>query len=129
MTGEVAHQALSLEQSHNFRLRQRVEMQVEANHGGRGVRLDVKLLRLHGEDGEEITMRMVSFGRARTAITRRAEVCPRLQRARRQFTACTARPELEFAHVRRNINDQPVPEARSGRCIGVVAGYSEALRA
>jgi len=120
---------LAFEQSHDFGFRQRVEMQVEADDGGRGVGLHVKLLRLHRKNGEEITVRMIAFGRARTAIARRTEVCPRLQRARRQLAACTARAELEFADVRRNIDDQPVPEARASGCIGVIAGYSEALRA
>src|SRR5262245_13646649 len=118
---------LPLEQPHDLGFCQRIEMQVEADHGGRGVRLDVKLLGLHRKDREKITVRMVAFGRARTAITRRAKVRPRLQCARRQLAACAARAELKFADARRNIDHQPVPKSRAGGRIGIIAGHGEAL--
>ena len=55
----------SLEQPHDFRFRQRIEVQIEADDRRRCVDLYVELVGLHGEHGEEITVRMVARGRAR----------------------------------------------------------------
>ena len=52
----------SLEQPHDFRFRQPIEVQIEADHRRRCVDLYVELVGLHGEHGEEITVRMVAGG-------------------------------------------------------------------
>jgi hypothetical protein len=67
-----------LEQPHDGRLCQRIEMQVEANDGSRGVRLHIQLVGFHREDCEQITMRMIALGRTRPAVARRTEVGSRL---------------------------------------------------
>src|SRR5262245_28551819 len=43
-----------LEQPHDGRLRQRIEMQVEANDGSRGLRLHIQLVGFHRKDCEQI---------------------------------------------------------------------------
>ena len=49
-----------LEQPHNLRLRQRIEMQVEADDRRRCVGLHVELVGFHREHGEQIAVRMVA---------------------------------------------------------------------
>jgi hypothetical protein len=104
-------------------------MQIEADHRGRGVRFHVEPVGFHREHGEQIAVRMIARGRAGAAIAGRAEIGAGLQRARRQRAARAARALRELAHIRRNVHHQPVPEARAGRRVRVVAGDGEALRA
>src|SRR5262245_24663739 len=68
---------------------------------------------------------MVAFGRAWSAIAGRTEIRARLQRTRRHFSAGTAGAGLELDHIRRDIDDQPVPEARAGRRVRIVTGDGE----
>ena len=104
-------------------------MQVEADNGGGRVSLHVDLVGLHRKHREQIAVRVVAFGRARPAITGRAEIGARLQRAGRHFPAGAAGARLKLGHVRRNVDDQPVPETRAGRRVGIVAGDGETFRA
>src|SRR5215204_3109249 len=71
---------------------------------------------------------MVALGRAWAAIARLAEISACLQRARWQVAARTTRALGKFAHIRRDVHHQPVPEARASRRVGVVAGDGEAFR-
>jgi hypothetical protein len=104
-------------------------MQVEADNCSRGVRLNVDFVGFHRKHREQIAMRMVAFGRARPAVAGRAEIGACLQRTGRHFSAGTSGAGFKFGHVRRNVDDQPVPEARAGRRVGVIAGDGEAFRA
>ncbi len=79
-------------QSHDRGLGQRVEMQVEPDHRARAVRIHIELLGLHGEDREQIALRMVSRRRTRSAVARRREIGACLQRAGRQVAAAASRP-------------------------------------
>src|SRR5580658_10355151 len=117
----------AFEQSDDYRLRQCIEVQIEADDGGRCVRFDVELVGLHGEYGEEIAVRMIARRRAWAAVTGGTEIGAGLQRARRQRTAGIAGAESEFAHGRRDIDDQPMPKARPGRRVRIVAGDGEAF--
>src|SRR6266566_4399318 len=56
-----------LEQPHNLRLRQRIEMQVEADDRRRCIGLHVEIVGLHREHGEQIAVRMVALGWTRPA--------------------------------------------------------------
>ena len=68
---------------------------------------------------------MVALWRARAAIARRAEIGACLQCARRQLAARTTGAIGKLAHSGRVLTQQPVPEARAGRRVGIVAGDSE----
>src|SRR6202034_1723820 len=117
-----------LEQAHELGLGQRVEMQVKADDRRRSVGLDVELVGLHREHREQIAMRMVTLGRARTAIAGRAEIGARLQGLRGQLAGRAARALGKLAYIRRDVDHQPMPEARTSRRIGIVAGHGEAFR-
>jgi hypothetical protein len=53
---------LPLEQPHNLCLRQRIEMQVEADDRRRCVSVHVEFVGFHREHGEQIAVRMVALG-------------------------------------------------------------------
>jgi len=79
-------------------------VQIEADDRRRCVNLYVELVGLHGEHGEEVTVRMVARGRARATIAGSAEIGARLQRARRQLAARAARAFGKFVHIGRDIH-------------------------
>ena len=65
----------------------------------------------HGEDGEQIAVRMVALGWTRPAVAGHAEIGACLQRARRQLAARTAGALGKLAHIGWDVHYQPVPEA------------------
>src|SRR6516162_88415 len=103
-------------------------MQIEAHDRGGCVRLHVEPISFHCEDGEQITVWMVSLGRAWASITRCPEIRAGLQGASRQVAAGTTCALRKLTHIGRNIDYQPVPETRASGGVGIVAGNSEALR-
>src|SRR5439155_12383633 len=77
-------------------------------------------------DGEEIPMRMITFRRARATVARLPKIRSDLQRARGQLPARgIAGVERQLGHVRRNVDDDPVPEATAGRRVGVETRHGE----
>jgi hypothetical protein len=102
-------------------------MQVEADDRCRCVGLHVEHA-IHGKYREQIPVRMVAFRRARPAIAGCAEIGACLQRARRQRAARATSAFGEFTNMRRDVDHQPVPEARASRRIGVVARDGKILR-
>ena len=81
-----------LEQPHNLRLRQRIEMQVEAHDRRGSVGLYIELVGFHREHGEQIAVRMVAL---RWTTARRS------QARRNRCTAWTmpdsVKPSIESA--------------------------------
>src|SRR6516165_3658187 len=70
---------------------------------------------------------MVAGRRTRSAIAGRTEVRACLQCPGRQFAVGTAGTLRKLAFAGGNIHHQPMPEARAGRCVRVVARDREAL--
>ncbi len=58
-------------------------MELKSDHGGRCIGSHVELVFVDCEDGEQVTVRVIAWGRTGSAITGRAEVGPRLQRSGR----------------------------------------------
>jgi hypothetical protein len=104
--------ASALVKSHERGLCQRVKVQLKPDDGCRCVCTDFEPLGTDGEHGEQVTMRVVARRRTRASVAGRAVIRVGLQRAGRQFRrVAVARVDLKFGHVRRNVDDKPVPEA------------------
>src|SRR5436305_3753013 len=69
---------LPFEQPHQVDFRQRIEMELKADHGSRGFGVDGQLLDANGEHGEYVAVRMVALRRARPSIAGRSQVRSRL---------------------------------------------------
>src|SRR5581483_12502459 len=116
------------EQPHQRRLRQRVEVQVEADDRSRSVGFHLQLFLRDREDGEDIAMRMIVGRRAGADITGFADIVAGHERALRQLRrAGVAGIERQLGGGGRNVDDQPVPEAAAGRRIRIEAGQGKAL--
>src|SRR6188474_1180080 len=98
-----ARAPLTRELGRERRLLDRIEVELEADDGGRGVGVDLQGVLLHGEHGEDVAVRAVALRRARAAITRRAEIGARLQRALGQQAGLgVAGIELELGRAGRD---------------------------
>src|SRR5829696_2635177 len=128
MSGPEARAPLTCELAGQRRLLDCIEVELEADDGGRGIGVDLQGVLLHGKHGEDVAMRTVALRRARTAIARRAEVGARLQRALGQQAGLgIAGIELELGRAGRDVHHHPVPEAAARRRIGIEAGDGKAL--
>src|SRR6516225_3717644 len=86
-------------------------MELKADDGCRGIRRHLQAVGPDRKHREQITVRMVAGGRTRTAIARRAEVSPGLQRSPWQLRGLRiASISRKLGYVRRDIHHQPVPE-------------------
>ena len=98
--------------------------------GCRGIRRHLQAVGPDRKHREQITVRMVAGGRTRTAIARRAEVSPGLQRSPWQLRGLRiASISRKLGYVRRDIHHQPVPEPAARGCIRIETGNGKALRA
>src|SRR5947209_20202613 len=84
--GRRKHYRSALEQSHDRRFRERVEMQLEADHRRRRIRGYAKLA-LDRMDREKIAVRVVTFRGAGAAVSGNAEIGSGLQRSLRDLAA------------------------------------------
>src|SRR5208282_4081151 len=111
------------------RLGERVEVKHEADDGGGGVFVAVELWRIHGEDCELIMVWRIAFGRTRAAVAGDTEIGAALHRALRRAGALRIACALGKArYVRRDIEDDPVPETASRWRVGIVNRERKALR-
>src|SRR5439155_26440518 len=86
-----------------------------------------QLVHAHGENGEQVTVRVIALRRAGSTVARRTEVSPHLQRSVWQLPApLIASVQRQLSEVRREIDHDPVPEAAASRCVRVVAGDGKA---
>src|SRR5579863_5657373 len=117
-------------EAYELRLGERVEVQHEADDGGGSVFIAIELRRIHGEYREVIVVRRVALGRAGAAIAGNAKVGAALHRALgRLGTFQIAGVLRQAGHVRRDVENDPVPETAAGRRVGIVDREREALGA
>src|SRR5215472_2042645 len=127
-TSAAWHYTSSFVQPHDLGLGQRVEVEIEADNRRRRVGLHVELVRLYGEHGEQITVRVGPWRRARTAVAGRTEIGAGRQRARWQLAAARASTFGQLSDVGWDVDDEPVPKAGAGRRIRIVAGDGKTFR-
>src|SRR5271169_3830464 len=102
-------------------------MQIEADASCGCVGLHVELFGLHREYRKQVAVRMIALGWTWAAVARCTKIGASLQCSRRQHSAFTACAFGKHTRCCRDIHYQPVPEARAGWCIGVIAGDGETL--
>src|SRR5207237_7253660 len=88
---------------------ERVEVELKADDGRRGVSVDGELLGADGEDCEKVAMRMVALRRAGATVLALAGVVADHDRARGQRPAGGARTRGQLGHVGRDVGDDPMP--------------------
>src|SRR6185437_10473884 len=97
-------------------LRQRMEMQVEADEGGRGAGVGAELGGVHRKQHEVIMVRGVALRRAWAAIAGGAEIGAALDGAGRRLAGLEIAGALrQFRHGGGNVEHHPMPEAAAGR--------------
>lgn len=109
---------------------QRMAQHGESQESRRGAWVNADLLDIQRVNDKIIPMRTVSRWRRRTDKPFKPQIVRQLQSAFRQaaamFVACAGR---QFGDAGRDVDDRPVPQARSGRGIRVIRGDGETLRA
>jgi hypothetical protein len=112
------------------RLGERVEVKHEADESGAVVLVAVELRCIHGEDRELIVVWRIALGRTRTPVAGDAEIGAALYRPlRRGWALRIARVLGKACNVRRDVEDDPMPEAAARRRVGIVDRERKALRA
>ena len=99
----------------------------EADAGGRDVLRQVEVVAVERMDGEDVAVGTVAGRGACAAVVVIAIVVAAVAGTGGQ--AVHSGVFREAAHVRREVDDVPVPEAGTGRGVGVVAGQGEAFGA
>ena len=99
----------------------------EADAGGRDVLRQVEVVAVKRMDGEDVAMGTVAGRGACAAVVVIAIVVAAVAGTGGQ--AVHSGVFREAAHVRREVDDVPVPKTGTGRGVGVVAGQGEALGA
>jgi putative molybdopterin biosynthesis protein len=107
--------------------RDRMEAQVEPAYGRRCLRLESQARHVERVHGEHIAVRFISGRRRGTAEVPRAVVVAQVKSTGGQRAAWPAGAGRQRGHRGRHVNQHPVPEAGSGRRVGVEAGDGEAL--
>ena len=111
------------------RLRERMKMQVEADHRRRRVLVGVELVDVDRIDREDVVVGLVALGRTRAAVAGNSGIRPALDRALRRGVALRIAGALgERSRIGGDVEDDPVPESAAGRRIGIVDIQGEALR-
>lgn len=101
-------------------------MDHEAGQCGCGIGGNVDLAGFERVNGENIAMRLVALRWTGAAPGRRTEVGAALYRAFGQCGAVGCAGILgQFRDVSRDVDDYPMPPARTGRRIGVVQGHGK----
>src|SRR6266571_1645001 len=112
------------------RLAELVSVEHETDQRAARLGVGVDLVDLERVYGEDVAMRLVALGRARSTVAGFAEVGPRLHRTLRRLTARrVANAQRKRGHAGRYVEHDPVPPAAPGRRIGVVDRDREALGA
>src|SRR5262245_51010283 len=107
----------------------RVLIQVEADHGTGRVFLQRQLIHLQREHRKDIAMRFVAFRRARSPVTRLTEIGHRLYATCWcSFPIRLPSPGGKRCCIRRNVEDDPVPPATTGRRIRIIDRHGKTLR-
>src|SRR6266540_1556072 len=117
-------------EAHDLGLGQRVEMELKSDDGCRGVGRHLETVGPNCEHREQITVRVIARRRARSAISRGAEVGAGLQRALRQLRRLRiARIQLKLRNSGWDVHYQPVPESAARGCVRIETSHGEALGA
>src|ERR1700730_798545 len=120
----------TLVKTHDCRLGQRIEVELEADGRRRRVRCHRQVVGADRKHCEEGTGRGVTRRWGRTAITRCAEVRTSLKRPLWQLSDLWVTGiESKLVHLRGDVHHQPVPESATSGCIRIEAGNSEDLGA